>query len=75
MAKITLMTQWADLTNFVVGNQKIVEETITKFDASTPENLKDVTETLEQSLALNNALMSALNRHPHLKKIILTKSI
>lgn len=74
MPKRTLLSQYESMSSFVKTNLKTVDETLEELPSSTPEELKDLLETLQQSLMVNRALMIALDQHPLLKKVILNKS-
>lgn len=74
MPKRTLLTQYEQMSNFAKVNLVTVNETIAELPYGTPEELRDLLETLQQSLLINRALIIALDQHPLLKKIILNKS-
>jgi len=74
MRKRTLLKNFKAMDNFTKTNMKTVDEILAELPSSTPEEMKDLLITLQQSLLIGRSLIIALDRHPILKRIILNTS-
>lgn len=53
-----------EIDEFVVGNQKIISESLATLDPAAPAKIKDTLEVLDQSLQISGILVKLYRKYP-----------